>query len=203
MTVTSRRLFMLIGLAATLFFVFITVNSRAQDSLGPPDHPPPLSPEEELKKLKVADGLEIKLVAAEPEVAQPLSICFDDRGRMWVLQYRQYPSPNGLKPVAVDQYLRTKYDRLPEPPPKGPKGKDRISIYEDTDGDGRADVVKDFVADLNLASGMALDMAACSSLSRRIFCSTPIATATIVRMACRRFYSPASAWRTHTPLPTR
>jgi len=152
--VKSQRLFMLIGLTATL--VFVTVDSRARGSDGPPDHPPPLSPAEELKRLKVADGLEIKLVAAEPQVAQPLSISFDDRGRMWVLQYRQYPSPNGLKPVAVDQYLRTKYDRLPEPPPYGPKGKDRISIYEDTDGDGRADVVKDFVADLNLASGMAL-----------------------------------------------
>ncbi|MFI5456230.1 MAG: PVC-type heme-binding CxxCH protein [Isosphaerales bacterium] len=150
----NRRLFQLIGLTATLFLV--AVNSRAQGSDGPTDHPPPLSPGEELKRLKVADGLEIKLVAAEPQVAQPLSICFDDRGRMWVLQYRQYPSPNGLKPVAVDQYLRTKYDRLPEPPPHGPKGKDRISIYEDTDGDGRADVVRDFVADLNLASGMAL-----------------------------------------------
>ena len=106
--------------------------------------------------MKVADGLEIKLVAAEPQVAQPLSISFDDRGRMWVLQYRQYPNPIGIKPIAVDQYLRTKYDRLPEPPPNGPKGKDRISIYEDTDGDGRADIVRDFLTDLNLASGMAL-----------------------------------------------
>src|SRR5580698_3594499 len=145
---------MLVVLLVTLFCV--TVNSRSQITESPPDHPPPLSPEEELKSLKVADGLEIKLVAAEPQVAQPLSICFDDRGRMWVLQYRQYPSPNGLKPVAVDQYLRTKYDRLPEPPPGGPKGKDRISIYEYTDGDGRSDVVRDFVTDLNLASGMAL-----------------------------------------------
>jgi putative heme-binding domain-containing protein len=152
--VTSRRWFILIGLTVTLFI--FTGNSRAQTSDGPPDHPPPLSPEEELKKLKVADGLEIKLVAAEPQVAQPLSISFDDRGRMWVLQYRQYPNPIGLEPVVVDQYLRTKYDRVPEPPPHGPKGQDRISIYEDTDGDGRADVVRDFVADLNLASGMAL-----------------------------------------------
>ena len=151
---TNRRLLMLIGLTATLFSFSFT--ARGQSSDVPPDHPPPLSPEAELKKLKVADGLEINLVVAEPQVAQPLSISFDDRGRMWVLQYRQYPNPVGLKPVAVDQYLRTKYDRLPEPPPDGPKGKDRISIYEDTDGDGRADVVKDFVTDLNLASGMAL-----------------------------------------------
>ena len=151
---TSRRWFILIGLTATLFI--LEVNARAQSAEGPLDHPPPLSPSDALKRLKAADGLEIKLVAAEPQVAQPLSISFDDRGRMWVLQYRQYPSPNGLKPVAVDQYLRTKYDRLPDPPPNGPKGQDRISIYEDTDGDGRADVVRDFLTDLNLASGMAL-----------------------------------------------
>lgn len=123
---------------------------------APADHPPRLAPEEELTKLSVPEGLEIQLVAAEPQVAQPLSITFDDRGRMWVLQYRQYPNPNGLKPVSVDQYLRTKYDRLPDPPPLGPQGVDRISVYEDLDGDGRADVVKDFLDDLNLASGMAL-----------------------------------------------
>ena len=151
-TLKSRRRSLFISLTATL--LIITINSRAQTGDTLPDHPPPLSPAEELKKLKVADGLEIKLVAAEPQVAQPLSISFDDRGRMWVLQYRQYPNPIGLKPVAVDQYLRTKYDRLPEPPPNGPKGQDRISIYEDTDGDGRADVVRDFLSDLNLASGM-------------------------------------------------
>ena len=154
MTMKSWRRFVLIGLTAMSFVA--TGPSRAQSVDGLPDHPPALSPEAELKKLKVADGLEIKLVAAEPMVTQPLSISFDDRGRMWVLQYRQYPLPVGLKPVAVDQYLRTKYDRLPEPPPSGPKGQDRIAIYEDTDGDGRADVVKDFLTDLNLASGMAI-----------------------------------------------
>ena len=78
---------------------------------------------------------------------------------MWVLQYRQFPNPNGLKPVHVDNWLRTQYDKLPEPPPQGPKGpqgNDRIFVYEDTDGNGRADTVKEFLSDLNLASGMAL-----------------------------------------------
>ena len=65
---------------------------------------------------------------AEPDVRQPVTITFDDRGRMWVIQYLQYPTPAGLKPVKVDQYLRTVYDRVPEPPPKGPKGADRITI---------------------------------------------------------------------------
>lgn len=116
----------------------------------------PLSPGQELKTFRVADGLEAQLFASEPAVRQPLSISFDDRGRMWVIQYLQYPHPAGLKPVEVDQYLRTKYDRVPDPPPHGTPGADRITILEDIDGDGRADRSKDFVAGLNLATGMAL-----------------------------------------------
>jgi putative membrane-bound dehydrogenase-like protein len=81
---------------------------------------------------------------------------FDDRGRMWVIQYLQYPTPAGLKAVKVDQYLRTVYDRMPEPPPKGPKGADRITILSDPDEQGRYRNAKDFVGDLNLASGMCL-----------------------------------------------
>jgi putative membrane-bound dehydrogenase-like protein len=116
--------------------------------------PPP--PAEAIAKMKVAPGLEVQFVAAEPLVRKPVSITFDDRGRLWVLQYLQYPHPNGLKPVEVDQYLRTTYDKVPEPPPNGPKGRDRITILEDTDGDGVADRSKDFLNDLNLAAGMAL-----------------------------------------------
>lgn len=115
-----------------------------------------LSPEESLRAMKVADGFSVKLAASEPEIRQPLSISFDERGRMWVIQYLQYPTPAGLKAAKVDQYLRTTYDHRPEPPPRGPKGADRITICEDTDGDGRMDQFKDFVSGLNLCSGMAL-----------------------------------------------
>ncbi len=114
------------------------------------------SAQESLGQMKVADGLEVRLVASEPEIRKPLSITFDQRGRMWVIQYLQYPTPAGLKAVSVDQYLRTKYDRLPEPPPRGPKGADRITICEEFDADGRAHKFKDFVSGLNLCSGMAL-----------------------------------------------
>jgi putative membrane-bound dehydrogenase-like protein len=143
------------------FFAMIALastgsNCWAQGTVPKEEAPAPLSPDQAVQKFKVADGLAIKLVAAEPLVSQPLSISFDDRGRMWVLQYRQFPNPNGLKPVKVDNWLRTIYDKLPEPPPKGPKGNDRISIYEDSNGDGVADGVKHFLSDLNLASGMAL-----------------------------------------------
>ena len=101
--------------------------------------PKALTPAEAIKRFSIADGLEVRLAASEPLVKQPVSITFDDRGRLWVLQYLQYPVPEGLKPVAVDEYLRTKYDRRPEPPPKGPKGRDRLTILEDTNGDGVMD----------------------------------------------------------------
>ena len=114
-----------------------------------------LTAEQSVKKMQAPDGFVIEVVAAEPLVRQPVAIEFDDRGRLWVIQYLQYPNPNGLKRVSVDRYSRTKYDRVPEPPPRGPRGDDRITILEDTDGDGRMDSQHDFVDGLNLASGMA------------------------------------------------
>jgi putative membrane-bound dehydrogenase-like protein len=104
----------------------------------------------------VPPGFHVEVFAAEPMVRQPLSANFDERGRLWVIEYLQYPNPAGLKPVTVDQYLRTEYDKAPEPPPRGPRGADRIKILEDTDGDGRADKATVFVEGLNLASGLAV-----------------------------------------------
>ena len=114
------------------------------------------SPSAALRGMRVAPGFEVTLVTSEPHIRQPVTISFDERGRLWVVQYLQYPNHAGLKAVSVDQYLRTKYDRVPGPPPRGPKGADRITICEDTDGDGAMDRFKDFVIGLNLASGMAL-----------------------------------------------
>ena len=106
--------------------------------------------------MTLPSGFHAEVFASEPEVRQPVAACFDERGRMWVIEYLQYPAPAGLKPVAVDQYLRTVYDRVPEPPPHGPRGADRIKILEDTDGDGRADKITTFLEGLNLASGLAV-----------------------------------------------
>ncbi|HLY12200.1 MAG TPA: PVC-type heme-binding CxxCH protein [Planctomycetota bacterium] len=115
-----------------------------------------LSPQEAVRRMKPADGFEVTLVASEPQIRQPLSISFDHRGRIWVIQYLQYPTPAGLKATKVDEYLRTTYDRLPEPPPRGPKGADKITILEDKDGDGFYETTKDFVTGLNICSGLCL-----------------------------------------------
>ena len=112
------------------------------------------APDVAVEKMKVADGLQVTLFASEPEVRQPILVKCDDRGRLWTIQYLQYPNPAGLQRIRVDRYSRTVYDRVPEPPPKGPCGADRITILEDTNGDGKADVVKDFVTGLNLCTGV-------------------------------------------------
>jgi len=88
------------------------------------------APEEAVKRMQVPAGFRVRLVACEPEIRQPLTMSFDDRGRLWVIQYLQYPDPAGLTPVKVDQYLRTVYDSVPEPPPQWPRGADRITIRE-------------------------------------------------------------------------
>ena len=113
------------------------------------------SPTEAPRRMTLAADLQVQLVAAEPMIAQPVCIEFDHRGRLWVLQYLQYPNPAGLKRAAVDRWSRTTYDRVPEPPPRGPRGADRITILEDSNGDGRADHAHDFVNGLNLATGIA------------------------------------------------
>jgi putative membrane-bound dehydrogenase-like protein len=110
---------------------------------------------EAAQHFKLAPGFRATVFAGEPEIRQPILVKFDDRGRLWTIQYLQYPNPAGLKRVRVDRYSRTIYDRVPEPPPRGPKGADRITILEDTDGDGRADKFHDFVSDLNLCTGLA------------------------------------------------
>ncbi len=115
-----------------------------------------LTPEEAVKRFKLPEGFTARVVAAEPMIRQPVSMSFDSRGRLWVLQYLQYPHYAGIKPVKQDQYLRTVYDKVPEPPPHGPKGADRLTICYDPDENGVFRKSKDFVTGLNIASGFCL-----------------------------------------------
>jgi hypothetical protein len=97
--------------ARAWFFLVLAVScalrtAGAEEPESPPlpsEAPPALAPAAARASFQVAPGLEFELAAIEPTVQQPLSITFDDRGRLWVLQYLQYPTPNGLKAVEVDQ----------------------------------------------------------------------------------------------------
>ncbi len=104
----------------------------------------------------MADGFEVQLFASEPLVRQPVTMTFDERGRLWVIQYLQYPTPAGLKPVEVDRYLRTKYDRVPEPPPHGPRAPTRSPSWKTPTATAAPTRAKDFVTGLNLASALAI-----------------------------------------------
>jgi putative membrane-bound dehydrogenase-like protein len=112
----------------------------------------PLPAAESLRHLTVPADLAVDLVAAEPTVRQPLYITFDERGRMWVVQYLQYPFPSGLKIVEYDQYIRARFDRVPPPPPGHFRGADRITIHEDTAGTGTFDKVTVFAEGLNITT---------------------------------------------------
>jgi putative heme-binding domain-containing protein len=113
----------------------------------------PLPAAESLKLLKTQPDLRIDLLASEPIVRQPLHISFDERGRMWVVNYAQYPFPAGLKIVEYDRYIRAKFDKVPPPPPNHFKGADYITIHED-DGTGTFKKVKTFVEGLNIATSV-------------------------------------------------
>ena len=114
------------------------------------------SPKEATGLFQVADDLQVQQVLADPHIAQQLSIKFDQRGRLWLIEYRQYPTPAGLKMVGRDKYLRSVYDKVPLPPPHHFPGLDRISIHEDTDADGVYDHHKTFLEGLSLVTSVAL-----------------------------------------------
>lgn len=90
-----------------------------------------LSAEGTARALKVPEGFSVQVVAGEPDVIQPIAYTMDDRGRLWVLENTNYPTSPG------------------EP-------KDKIVIFEDTDGDGKADKRTVFKEGLTFGSGIAV-----------------------------------------------
>jgi putative membrane-bound dehydrogenase-like protein len=94
---------------------------------------PPKSPEESLACFQVEPGLRVELVAAEPLVFDPVWISFDEQGRMFVVEYLDYPE--GPKD--------------PSDPPLS-----RIVMLEDSDGDGRMDRRHVFAEHLNFAHSL-------------------------------------------------
>src|SRR3954470_13267351 len=75
-----------------------------------------LAPEDAAASWKLPPGFKATCFASEPAITQPMAFTFDDRGRVWVVENFSYPS--------------WRSDNT---------GHDRVTILEDTDGDGRHD----------------------------------------------------------------
>jgi hypothetical protein len=51
---------------------------------------PPVEPADAVKTFQVRPGFHVELVASEPLIASPIAACFDENGRMFVLEMRDY-----------------------------------------------------------------------------------------------------------------
>jgi putative membrane-bound dehydrogenase-like protein len=92
----------------------------------------PLSPGESIRHLVVPQGFEPRLFAAEPDIAKPICMTWDHRGRLWIAESVDYPNMKR----------------------RDSQGRDRITICEDSDGDGRADSFKVFAEGLNIPTSL-------------------------------------------------
>ncbi|WP_146851731.1 PVC-type heme-binding CxxCH protein [Brevifollis gellanilyticus] len=92
----------------------------------------PMSVKGSMERTQVPADCELKLFASEPDIAKPIAFAWDDRGRCWVVETRDYP--HGIKPSG--------------------EGDDSVKICEDTDGDGKADKFTVFADKLNLPTGI-------------------------------------------------
>jgi putative heme-binding domain-containing protein len=92
----------------------------------------PLSPEEERSRFRLPPGFEIQLVASEPDIAKPMNMAFDARGRLWLSTSEEYPFPAPA-------------DREP---------RDSIRILEINSQTGRADRITTFADRLNIPMGL-------------------------------------------------
>jgi putative membrane-bound dehydrogenase-like protein len=94
-----------------------------------------LTPEEAVKNMTLMPGFKVNAWASEPLMTQPMAFCWDDRGRMWIAENRDYE--NRGKGFSA-------------------KGNSRILILEDTNKDGVADTRKVFLEGIAFPSAIAV-----------------------------------------------
>lgn len=94
-----------------------------------------LTPDEAVKSMTLVDGYKANVWASEPMMTQPMAFCWDDRGRMWIAENRDYESRVGGFSNAGDS---------------------RILILEDTDRDGVADSRKVFMEGIAFPAALAV-----------------------------------------------
>ncbi len=117
-----------------LSYLALVSAASAQQAVIPhaQDKPPnePRDPQTAAKMMTVPEGFTVEVVAAEPDIVNPVAMAIDERGRFWITESLEYPR------------------REPG------VGKDRVKILEDTDGDRKADKFTVFLDGLNIPSGV-------------------------------------------------
>ncbi len=98
-----------------------------------PKAPSALSPVEELASFKVPEGIKVSLVASEPDVVDPVAMCFDEKGRLFVCEMRGYPN-GGVG--------------------TGKETRGRIRCLTDKDGDGVFETCHTFAEGLRFPMGV-------------------------------------------------
>lgn len=114
--------------AAILLLIGLGAPASAQRALT--DIPVP-DPAAELAAMEVAEGYEVNLFAADPAIRKPLQINFDPQGRLWVSSSSVYPQ---ILPGEIPD--------------------DTVTILDDTDGDGVADVSRVFASGLHMPTAV-------------------------------------------------
>jgi putative membrane-bound dehydrogenase-like protein len=109
--------------------------SPGVDDLGsrtPAPESQPLSVEQSLQKIHVPRGFRVELVAAEPNVVDPVAFDWDEAGRLWVVEMSDYP-------LGMDGHG---------------KAGGRVRVLEDHDGDGQYEASRVFADDLRFPNGI-------------------------------------------------
>lgn len=110
-----------------LFFVLVQLFSACTQSR----YVDALSPEDALKSFDLNKDFNIEIFAAEPIVADPVDLVFDEQGRAFVVEMPDYPYK-------------------PEPG----KGLGKIKMLTDTNGDGRMDKATIFAENITEATSI-------------------------------------------------
>src|SRR5689334_18606349 len=124
---TCRQLAALATLPLSLTILAATDRAPGTPPVGP------LSPREELATFRVPKGFRVELVAAEPQVVDPVAMAFDEEGRLFVAEMRGYPN-EGIA--------------------EGDITSGKVKLLEDRDGDGVYETATVFAAGLRFPTSV-------------------------------------------------
>lgn len=125
--------------------VFLSVMAFVLSPIGMADEPlaqtPPIPAKETAKSFQVTDGFRMTLLAAEPLVTDPVALCYDADGRLYVAEMNDYPYTD-----------KANHKAMQENPTDAAIGK--IRLLEDRDGDGIFEKATVFVDHLSWPTGV-------------------------------------------------